>query len=188
MNSFIARAIFPSMSFEYSQDFFDRTDTARAYVFERVVFADRAAASRGAEFLRTQRTAAEAMTLQASPSWWSPLRRNLIEFVTGGSSDPELGLEDGVFGEDEQSDPSTEVDIEALEEEEEALEEAIEENKVKQAKQKQVVAGKPVITYVSRQEWGRRMLKQSDHEGLVKELNALKEKYGWEVSAASLLV
>ena len=190
MNSFISRGIFPSMSFEFQQDFLDRADTARAFVFERIIFADRAAAFRGPEFQRTWRTSSEAMTLQASPSWWSPLRKNLIEFVAGGSADgvmeAELGIATSIYGDNAKSDVSSEVDIEALEDEEEALEEAFEEIKEKQAKQKQVVAGKPVITYVSRQEWGRRMLKKQDHEGLVRELEALREKYGWEVNIVSM--
>lgn len=44
----------------------------------------------------------------------------------------------------------------------------------------------PVITYISRQEWGRRMLRQEDHEQLVKELNALRDKYGYEVNVVSM--
>ncbi|THH05519.1 hypothetical protein EW145_g4737 [Phellinidium pouzarii] len=41
---------------------------------------------------------------------------------------------------------------------------------------------KYVITYVSRQEWGRRMLKEKDHEKLVEELYKLRDKYGYEVN------
>ncbi|KAJ7246408.1 hypothetical protein C8J57DRAFT_1360417 [Mycena rebaudengoi] len=40
----------------------------------------------------------------------------------------------------------------------------------------------PVITYISRQEWGRRMLIQEDHEKLVRELRMLEYRYGWEVN------
>ncbi|PFH53395.1 hypothetical protein AMATHDRAFT_79208 [Amanita thiersii Skay4041] len=40
----------------------------------------------------------------------------------------------------------------------------------------------PVITYISRQSWGRRMLIQEDHEKLVRELYKLKDTYGWEVN------
>ncbi|KAK7048117.1 hypothetical protein R3P38DRAFT_2687295 [Favolaschia claudopus] len=39
-----------------------------------------------------------------------------------------------------------------------------------------------VITYISRQEWGRRMLIQQDHEKLVRELRKLERVYGWEVN------
>ncbi|KAJ7645633.1 hypothetical protein DFH06DRAFT_591344 [Mycena polygramma] len=41
---------------------------------------------------------------------------------------------------------------------------------------------RPVITYISRQEWGRRMLIKEDHERLVKELHRLRDEYGWEVN------
>ncbi|KAG8989728.1 hypothetical protein FRB94_014073 [Tulasnella sp. JGI-2019a] len=40
----------------------------------------------------------------------------------------------------------------------------------------------PVITYVSRQGWGRRMLKPEDHERLVNALRKLEKDYGWEVN------
>jgi hypothetical protein len=45
---------------------------------------------------------------------------------------------------------------------------------------------KPVITYVSRQSWGRRMLKQADHEKLVKELYYLRDRYNYEVNVVSM--
>ncbi|KAH7921272.1 hypothetical protein BV22DRAFT_1096764 [Leucogyrophana mollusca] len=44
----------------------------------------------------------------------------------------------------------------------------------------------PVITYISRQEWGRRMLIPEHHEELVRELEALRDKYGWEVNVVSM--
>ena len=44
----------------------------------------------------------------------------------------------------------------------------------------------PVITYVSRQEWGRRMLIPKDHERLVEELYKLRDTYGWEVNIVSM--
>ncbi|KAF8349216.1 hypothetical protein F5887DRAFT_1233451 [Amanita rubescens] len=43
-------------------------------------------------------------------------------------------------------------------------------------------SGQPVITYISRQNWGRRMLIPEDHEKLVKELHKLRDTYGWEVN------
>ncbi|EPQ54991.1 hypothetical protein GLOTRDRAFT_116124 [Gloeophyllum trabeum ATCC 11539] len=45
---------------------------------------------------------------------------------------------------------------------------------------------KYVITYISRQEWGRRMLKQEDHERLVQELYKLRDTYGYEVVVANM--
>ena len=44
----------------------------------------------------------------------------------------------------------------------------------------------PVITYISRQEWPRRRLRQEDHEKLVKELYKLRDKYGVEVNIVSM--
>ncbi|KAJ7644361.1 hypothetical protein FB45DRAFT_1053133 [Roridomyces roridus] len=41
---------------------------------------------------------------------------------------------------------------------------------------------KPVITYVSRQAWGRRTLIPEHHDRLVKELYRLRDTYGWEVN------
>lgn len=179
MNSYLSRAIFPSMSYEYQNDFLDRMDTGRAFLLERVVLADRAAAFRGPEFSRTWRTASEAITLQASKYWWSPIRKNLLEFVGdghGGDIDlGDVGIGIGVEV------PDIEEDIEAFEAEEGAMEEEKEGLREKIMKEKQAEASKPVITYVSRQDWGRRMLKKESHDSLVKELHDLEEKYGWEV-------
>lgn len=43
-----------------------------------------------------------------------------------------------------------------------------------------------VITYVSRQEWGRRMLLPEDHDRLVAELYKLRDQYGYEVNIISM--
>lgn len=134
MNTFLCKSIFPSMSYEFATEFQDRTDAGRPFLYDRVLFADRAAALRGPQFAQTWRTASEAMSLPGSAYWWSPVRKNLLEFV----GVPESSLH-----------PS---DLET-----------------------------PVITYVSRQDWGRRMLIKEDHEKLVKELNNLHDKYGYEV-------
>ncbi|KAG1740796.1 uncharacterized protein EDB91DRAFT_1052980 [Suillus paluster] len=48
------------------------------------------------------------------------------------------------------------------------------------------MAQTPVITYISRQEWGRRMLIQEDHERLVEELYKLRDLYGYEVNVVSM--
>ena len=44
----------------------------------------------------------------------------------------------------------------------------------------------PVITYVSRQDWGRRMLIPEDHDRLVQELYVLRDTYGYEVNVVSM--
>lgn len=41
---------------------------------------------------------------------------------------------------------------------------------------------KPVITYISRQGWGRRMLREEDHNVLVKALKRLEQTHGYEVN------
>ncbi|EIW72763.1 hypothetical protein TREMEDRAFT_41962 [Tremella mesenterica DSM 1558] len=184
MNSFISRAIFPSMSYEYETDFLDRADTGRAFAFERVVFADRAASFRGANFQKTWRTASEAVTLQTSKYWWTPIRKNLLEFVGGGRLYFEEVMGVGVEVGDGRS--SDEIDLIALEEEEGSAEEEKEEMLEEISRSKQAKSGKPVITYVSRQEWGRRMLKKQSHESLVRELQELEKKYGWEVNIVSM--
>lgn len=43
----------------------------------------------------------------------------------------------------------------------------------------------PVITYISRQDWGRRMLIKEDHDKLVEELYRLRDEYGYEVNVVS---
>ncbi|KJA14321.1 hypothetical protein HYPSUDRAFT_150577 [Hypholoma sublateritium FD-334 SS-4] len=40
----------------------------------------------------------------------------------------------------------------------------------------------PVITYISRQEWGRRMLRPQDHARLVDALERLRDEHGYEVN------
>lgn len=214
MNSFILRSIFPSMAYEYQNDWNDRIDTQRAFIFDRIVLADRAAAFRGPEFAKTWRTASEAVTLVASRYWWAPMRRNLLEFVgaSGSAGVKEIDLEEFGVGIDEFGD---EIGLSALEEHE-PIREEVEEKKVEKTSHKkpgklrnrhkqereqpvqrdvepyQVVKrgdyapSNPVITYVSRQDWGRRMLRKRDHEQLVAELEALEKKYGWEVHIVAM--
>ncbi len=43
-----------------------------------------------------------------------------------------------------------------------------------------------VITYISRQNWGRRKLIQSDHDVLVEELEKLRDDYGYELNIVSM--
>jgi hypothetical protein len=101
-----------------------------------------------------------------------------LEFV-GASPTSTIDEIMGV-GHEEESLP--EIDLVALEEEEGELEEEKAQRLEKQKQAKQAKLGKPVITYVSRQEWGRRMLLPAGHDSLVKELKELEKKYGWEVS------
>ena len=137
MNEWVLRSSFPSITMEFIDDWRDRAEMGNAFVYERVVVADRSAAMLSESFLRFQRTAASAFTNPASPNWWSPIRNNVVGFA----------------GFDTTVESAT--------------------NKT------------PVITYISRQGWGRRMLKQADHEKLVEELYNLRDKYGYEVNVVN---
>lgn len=141
MNQFVLLSSFPSITTEFWNDWIERADMGRPFVFDRVLFADRAAAMHGTNFLKTQRTAANAFALPGSVHWWSPIRNNVMRFA---------GLKE--------------------EENPDALEST----------------APPVITYVSRQGWGRRMLIPEDHEKLVKELYKLRDTYGYEVNVVSM--
>jgi hypothetical protein len=122
---------------EFIDDWRDRAEMGKAFVYERVVVADRSAAMLSESFLRFQRSAASAFSIPASPSWWSPIRNNVVSFagldLTAGSATNDT----------------------------------------------------PVITYISRQSWGRRMLIPADHEKLVHELYKLRDKYGYEVNVVN---
>ena len=142
MNQWVLRASFPSISMEFMNDFKERADMGRVFVFDRAVLADRAAAIHGENFLRTQRTAANAFALPGSVNWWSTIRNNVVGFAGLGES----GGAESVQG------------VDAV----------------------------PVITYISRQDWGRRMLIPEHHERLVRELNNLHDTYGYEVNVVSM--
>ena len=120
---------------EFIDDWRDRIEMGKPFVYERVVVADRAAAMLSESFLRFSRSASPAFTVPASPSWWSPIRNNVVSFA-------------GV-----DVTPATNVT--------------------------------PVITYISRQGWGRRMLIPADHEKLVQELYKLRDSHGFEVNVVS---
>lgn len=142
MNQWVLYSAFPSISLEFMNDWLDRAATSQPFILDRVVFADRSAAMHGHNFLRTQRTAANAFALPGSVNWWMPIRNNVVGF--SGLGDNEGRAEVGG------------------------------------------VSSTPVITYVSRQDWGRRMLIPEDHEKLVEELHKLRDVYGYEVNVVSM--
>ncbi|KAI0070552.1 hypothetical protein K474DRAFT_1653669 [Panus rudis PR-1116 ss-1] len=144
MNQFVLFSVFPSITMEFWNDWNERAAMGRPFVFDRVLFADRAAAMHGTNFLKTQRTAANAFALPGSVHWWQPIRNNVVNFAGLQDEEAQIALKD----ESAQS--------------------------------------APVITYVSRQEWGRRMLIQEHHEKLVSELYKLRDKYGYEVNVVSM--
>lgn len=134
MNEWVVRASFPSVTLEFIDDWRDRAELGKPFVFDRVLVADRSAAMRSYNFHRYQRTAAAAFALPGNMNWWMPIRNNVVEFA---------GLDPNVGG---------------------------------------GTTSTPVITYISRQEWGRRMLIPADHDKLVEELYKLRDNYGYEVN------
>lgn len=142
MNQQVLLSAFPSITMEFMNDWQERGNLSTPFVMDRVVFADRAAAMHGINFLKTQRTAANAFALPGSVNWWLPIRNAVVGFAR-------LGVEEDKGGVDG-------------------------------------VSGKAVITYVSRQGWGRRMLIPEDHDRLVRELYQLRDTYGYEVNVVSM--
>jgi hypothetical protein len=123
---------------EFIDDWRDRAEMARPFVFDRVVIADRSASMLAYNYARYQRTASVPYALPGSVNWWMTIRNNAIQFT---------GLKADVGG---------------------------------------GTTTNPVITYISRQSWGRRMLIQADHEKLVRELYKLRDNYGYEVNVVSM--
>lgn len=145
MNQWVTRGAFPSLSMEFMEDWADRAAMQVPFVFDRVLLSDRASASEGEPFLITWRTASNAFTLPGSQTFWSPIRRSILEFS---------GEEDQwIYGPNPNGTAESE---------------------------------KFVITYISRQGWGRRMLRQADHEKLVEELHKLRDRYGYEVNVVNM--
>ncbi|KIY43889.1 hypothetical protein FISHEDRAFT_52250 [Fistulina hepatica ATCC 64428] len=137
MNEWVLRASLPSVVMEFADDWRDRAEMGKVFVFDRVVVADRSAAMLAYNFARYQRTASVPFALPGPINWWKSIRNNVIGFA---------GVDSHVGG------GTTDT---------------------------------PVITYISRQEWGRRMLIKDDHEKLVEELERLHDEYGYEVNIVS---
>jgi len=137
MNEWVIRSSFPSVIMEFKDDWRDRAEMGRPFVFDRVVLADRSAAMRSWNFARFQRTASAPFGLPGSVNWWMTIRNLVIQYT---------GLDINTGG---------------------------------------GTTSNAVITYISRQEWGKRTLIQEDHEKLVSELYELRDRYGYEVNVVS---
>ena len=137
MNQWVVRSSFPAITMEFIDDWRDRAEMGRPFVFDRVVVADRSAAMLSYNYARYQRTAGAPMALPGSVNWWMPIRNNVVEFA---------GLGPAIGGGTTSS---------------------------------------PVITYISRQQWGRRMLIPEHHDKLVEELYKLRDLYGYEVNVVN---
>jgi len=134
MNEWVVRSSLPSVAMEFIDDWRDRAELGKPFVFHRVVVADRSAAMISSNFQRYQRTASVPFALPGSTNWWMPIRNNVVKFA---------GLKPDVGG---------------------------------------GTTSTPVITYISRQNWGRRMLVPEHHEKLVRELHKLRATYGYEIN------
>jgi len=88
MNEWVVRASFPSVTMEFIDDWRDRAELGKPFVFDRVLVADRSAAMRSYNYHRYQRTAAAAFALPGNENWWMPIRNNVIEFA---GLDPDVG-------------------------------------------------------------------------------------------------
>lgn len=159
MNQWVAHASFPSLQFEFKDDWNDRSHMGKVWVFDRVVLADRSAAMRAWNFARFQRTAAAPFALPGSANWWSPIRNKVVE-LAGMDPEANSGTLSGhiPLADEEASQDESESSL------------------------KSPPFNKPVITYISRQNWGRRMLIPADHKVLVEELYRLRDTYGYEVN------
>ncbi|EJD40540.1 hypothetical protein AURDEDRAFT_186946 [Auricularia subglabra TFB-10046 SS5] len=98
LNAYFLFSAWPSMSIEEKEHWEDRVRMTRggdkAWVYERVLLNDRAAASRGPViYPKERKIAAEAYeaTLEtSSPAWWEPVRRSVLKFA--GVEDEMLDL------------------------------------------------------------------------------------------------
>lgn len=138
MNQYVIHSALPGTGLEFKDDWFDRAQMFRPFVFDRIVLSDSTASRRDPEFDFIEKTTVMADRLPKSPHWWAPVRWNVVTF-SGLQRDPDIILE-----------------------------------------------RKPVITYISRQAWGRRMLRKEDHEVLVKGLEKLRETHGWELNVVEM--
>lgn len=169
---------------EWDDRVFMTRNGQRAWLFERVLLTDRSASFRG-EFCggRNQRIASEAYEAvkdRASKWWWEPstyltrtshclaiLRRISSPYLPKSELQPHA--DDGLL--------VRRSVLKFAGVEDEILNLALRYNSHEPPK--------PVINYISRQEGGRRMLRTSDHEGLVTAIRDLAEARGWEFNVVN---
>ncbi|KAJ7600474.1 hypothetical protein C8J56DRAFT_813276 [Mycena floridula] len=149
MNQWAVRSAFPGIQMEFKDDWRDRAEMSKVWVFDRILVADRSAAMIAWNFARFQRTAAAPFGLPGSMYWWLTLRNKVVELA-------------GIDAEEYVS--------------------TLSNHQILDIASDVAIPGAPVITYISRQKWGRRMLIPADHERLVAELYKLREIYGYEVN------
>lgn len=87
INHIVLHGAFPSLSVEYSDDWSQRGSTNRPYILDRTVLTARTAACRGKDFGIDDKIVAIANRLPGSVHWWSPVRKNVLEFAERGKLD-----------------------------------------------------------------------------------------------------
>ncbi|KAG8888382.1 hypothetical protein FRB98_007777 [Tulasnella sp. 332] len=96
VNQVVLRAAFPSIAFEYKDDWIDRASTGMPIYLDRVVLTSRSTIKRHKNYQPDAKMISVADHLPKSPYWWSPIRRQVLEFVKapeetialGGSGNP----------------------------------------------------------------------------------------------------
>ncbi|KIO18416.1 hypothetical protein M407DRAFT_31920 [Tulasnella calospora MUT 4182] len=163
LNQYILHAAFPSTGVEFQGDWVDRAETLRPYFFDRIVLGDRIAARNAGSGKGRANTGKEGE-----------------------------GIDKAVFQADKMpKSPHWWMPIRnnvvtfAAGEDADAL--VMAEKKKRQEYSGLTTTTPPVITYVTRQQWGKRMLRDSDHTALVDKLHELKrDNKDWEVNVVQL--
>ncbi|RPD78405.1 hypothetical protein L226DRAFT_291635 [Lentinus tigrinus ALCF2SS1-7] len=177
-NSYVFRAAFPALTVETMDDWDDRIIATsnpnaphRAWHFDTVLFSDRSASFKGPICgSQTQRIAAEATEHMRklgtlTKLWWEPVRRGVLRFAgvdertldLGVKADAVLSARGKVKGGPAAAGESSTKATSGLSDKD------------------------IVITYISRQS-ARRHLLDDDHAALVKALEDMVKKHGWELN------
>lgn len=85
MNQIVLRGAFPSVSFEYEEDWTLRAMTQQPFMFDRVVLTARTAVHRS-RLMTDGKILSVADQLPKSPYWWEPVRKNVLEFAGASKS------------------------------------------------------------------------------------------------------
>lgn len=174
-NSYVFRSAFPALTVEVAEDWDDRIaatsnphEPRRAWHFDTVLLTDRSASFKGSICgSQTQRIAAEATehmrkTGNLTKLWWEPVRRGVLRFAGVDDRTLDLGVKaDTLLSAHNKLRPQLGA-----------------------ADSTKTTAGLSdkdvVITYISRQS-ARRHLLDDDHAALVKALEDMAKKHGWEL-------
>ncbi|KAB5591852.1 hypothetical protein CTheo_4717 [Ceratobasidium theobromae] len=180
-NQFFLHAVWPSIGLEFADAWADRVKLTKssipsepsntaphAFLYEKVLLADRSASFRGQHCSSNARTVSEAIEatrgdLEEGPGvdkgrwWWEPFRRRVLKMASVDEAIQDLSL--WWHG--------TEADVARL--------------------SQTLPGGRPAvhITYISRQTAGRRKLIQADHEALVQALKDLVQRKNAEARTGS---